>query len=182
MYKLCLIKSVSLTVIVLWKCLFVISQNTVRGELYSVHYIYFRTCQNQTKWTASQTEGDIQCIQSRLVHPENTDYPVSTVLYFWDSFFCISCLFFISLNCFFSNDIFFLCWLHCFIVLFFFPCLIINFFLSFLSITFHEHVANSILYCPTVLYFSSIFLMASTSEAIPFMFLVYWIEDVSLSW
>ena len=36
--------------------------------------------------TASQTEGDIQCIQSRLVHPENTDYPVSTVLYFWDSY------------------------------------------------------------------------------------------------
>ena len=53
--------------------------------------------------TASQTEGDIQCIQSWLVHPEDTDYPVSIVLYFWDSFFCI----FISLNCFFSNDIFF---------------------------------------------------------------------------
>ena len=29
--------------------------------------------------TPSQTEGDIQCIQSRLVHPENTDYPVSIV-------------------------------------------------------------------------------------------------------
>ena len=57
--------------------------------------------------TASQTEGDIHCIQSRLVHPEDTDYPVSIVLYFWDSFFCISCLFFISLNCFFSNNIFF---------------------------------------------------------------------------
>ena len=42
--------------------------------------------------TASQTEGDIQCIQSRLVHPEDTDYPVSIVLYFWDSFFCISLL------------------------------------------------------------------------------------------
>ena len=53
--------------------------------------------------TALQTEGDIQCIQPRLVHPEDTDYPVSIVLYFWDSFFCI----FISLNCFFSNDIFF---------------------------------------------------------------------------
>ena len=36
--------------------------------------------------TASQTEGDIQCIQSWLVHPEDTDYPVSIVLYFWDSF------------------------------------------------------------------------------------------------
>ena len=35
---------------------------------------------------ASQTEGDIQCIQSRLVHPKDTDYPVSIVLYFWDSF------------------------------------------------------------------------------------------------
>ena len=56
--------------------------------------------------TASQTEGDIQCIQSRQVHPEDTDYPVSIVLYFWDSFFCISCLFFISLNC-FSPMIFF---------------------------------------------------------------------------
>ena len=53
--------------------------------------------------TASQTEGDIQGIQSWLVHPEDTDYPVSIVLYFWDSFFCI----FISLNYFFSNDIFF---------------------------------------------------------------------------
>ena len=70
--------------------------------------------------TASQTEGDIQCIQSRLVHPKDTDYPVSIVLYFWDSFSYISCLFFISLNCFFSNSIFFLCWLHCFIALFFF--------------------------------------------------------------
>ena len=56
--------------------------------------------------TASQTEGDIQCIQSWLVHPEDTDYPVSIVLYFWDSFFCISCLFFIPLNCFFSKNIF----------------------------------------------------------------------------
>ena len=37
--------------------------------------------------TASQTEGDIQCIQSyRLVHPENTDYPVSIALHFWDIF------------------------------------------------------------------------------------------------
>ena len=120
--------------------------------------------------TASQTEGDIQCIQSRLVHPENTDYPVSIVLNFWDIFF--SCLFFISLNCFFSNNIFFFCWLialwHCF----FFLCLIINFFLSFLSTTLHEHVAHSILYYLGVLYFSNVFLMASTSEAIPFMFLV----------
>ena len=32
--------------------------------------------------TASQTEGDIQCSQSRLVHNEDTDYPVSIVLYF----------------------------------------------------------------------------------------------------
>ena len=127
--------------------------------------------------TASQTEGDIQCIQSRLVHPKDTDYPVSIVLYFWDSFSYISCLFFISLNCFFSNSIFFLCWLHCFIALFFFY---IYFLLSFLSNTLHEHVANSILYCPRVLYFSSIFLMASTGEAIPFMFLVYWIGDACL--
>ena len=44
-----------------------------------------------------------------------------------------------------------------------------HFFLSFLSTTLLEHVANSILYCPRVLYFSSIFLMASTSEAIPFI-------------
>ena len=122
--------------------------------------------------TASQTEGDIQCIQSWLVHPEDTDYPVFIVLYFWDSFFCISCLFFIPLNCFFSKNIFSLLapFLYCIV---FFLCLIINFFLSFLYITLHEHVANSILYCPRVLYFSSIFLMASTSEAIPFMFLVY---------
>ena len=69
---------------------------------------FFCTNHSRSRFrTASQTEGDIQCIQSRLVHPENTDYPVSTVLYFWDSFFGISCLFFISLNCFFSNDIFF---------------------------------------------------------------------------
>ena len=55
--------------------------------------------------------------------------------------------------------------------LFFFQCLIINFFLSFLSTTLHEHVADSILYYRGVLYFSNVFLMASTSEAIPFMFL-----------
>ena len=36
--------------------------------------------------TASQIEGDIQCIQSRLVCPRDTDYPV---LYFWDSFFSL---------------------------------------------------------------------------------------------
>lgn len=122
--------------------------------------------------TASQTEGDIQGIQSWLVHPGDTDYPVSIVLYFWDSLFCISCLFFISLNCFFFKNIFFsagsIALYYCF-----FLCLIINFFLSSLSTTLHEHVANSILYCPRVLYFFSIFLMASTSEAIPFMFLVY---------
>ena len=122
--------------------------------------------------TASQTEGDIQCIQSWLVHPEDTDYPVSIVLYFWDSFFCISCLFFIPLNCFFSKNIFSLLAPLLYSIVFFL-CLIINFFLSFLYITLHEHVANSILYCPRVLYFSSIFLMASTSEAIPYMFLVY---------
>ena len=122
--------------------------------------------------TASQTEGDIQCIQSWLVHPEDTDYPVSIVLYFWDSFFCISCLFIIPLNCFFSKNIFSLLAPLLYSIVFFL-CLIINFFLSFLYITLHEHVANSILYCPRVLYFSSIFLMASTSEAIPFMFLVY---------
>ena len=69
--------------------------------------------------TASQTEGDIQCIQSWLVHPEDTDYPVSIVLYFWDSFSCISCLFFKFLN-YFSLRIFFSLLLHCFIVLFFF--------------------------------------------------------------
>ena len=45
-------------------------------------------------------------MHSRLVHPEDTDYPVSIVLYSWDSFFCISCLFFISLNCFLSKNIF----------------------------------------------------------------------------
>ena len=122
--------------------------------------------------TASQTEGDIQCIQSWLVHPEDTDYPVSIVLYFWDSFSCISCLFFIFLNC-FSPRIFFSLLAPLLYSIVFFLCLIINFFLSFLYLTLHEHVANSILYCPRVLYFSSIFLMASTSEAIPFMFLVY---------
>ena len=121
--------------------------------------------------TASQTEGDIQCIQSRLVHPENTDYPVSIVLYFWDIFF--SCLFFISLNCFFSNNIFFSAGSLLYGIVFFFLCLIINFFLSFLSTTLHEHVADSILYYLGVLYFSNVFLMASTSEAIPFMFLVW---------
>ena len=131
--------------------------------------------------TASQTEGVIQCIQSWLVHPEDTDYPVSIVLYFWDSFFCISCLFIIPLNCFFSKNIFSLLAPLLYYSIVFFLCLIINFFLSFLCITLHEHVANSILYCPRVLYFSSIFLMASTSEAIPFMFLVYWIGDVCLS-
>ena len=57
--------------------------------------------------TASQTEGDIQCIQSRLVHPEDTDYPVSIALYFWDSFFLYLLFIFISLNFFFSNYIFF---------------------------------------------------------------------------
>ena len=82
--------------------------------------------------TASQTEGDIQCIQSRLVHPENTDYPVSIVLNFWDIFF--SCLFFISLNCFFSNNIFFLL-AHCFMVLFFFSMFNHQFF-SFLSVNY----------------------------------------------
>ena len=85
--------------------------------------------------TAWQTEGDIQCIQSWLVHPEGTDYPVSIFLYFWDSFFCISCLFFISLNCFFSKNIFFsagsiaLC--YCFFPTFnhqFFSFLSINYF------------------------------------------------------
>ena len=115
--------------------------------------------------TASQTEGDIQCIQSWLVHPEDTDYPVSIVLYFWDSFSCISCLFFTFLNCFSL-----LAPLLYSIV--FFLCLIINFFISFLSNTLHEHVPNSILYCPKVFYFSNNILKASTSEAIPFMFLV----------
>ena len=37
--------------------------------------------------TPSQTEGDIQCIQSRLVNPENTDYPVSIV--FLEHFFLL---------------------------------------------------------------------------------------------
>ena len=37
--------------------------------------------------TASQTEGNIQYIQSWLVHPEDTNYPVSIFLgFFWDSF------------------------------------------------------------------------------------------------
>ena len=57
--------------------------------------------------TASQTEGDIQGIQSWLVHPEDTDYPVSIVLYFWDSFSCISCLFFHIPKLLFSKNIFF---------------------------------------------------------------------------
>ena len=117
--------------------------------------------------TASQTEGDIQCIQSRLVHPENTDYPVSIV--FLGHFFL---LFIFHIPKLFFLQYFFFCWLialwHCF----FFLCLIINFFLSFLSTTLHEHVANIILYYLGVLYFSNVFLMASTSEAIPFMFLV----------
>ena len=62
----------------------------------------------------------------------------------------------------------------------FFLCSIINFFLSFLSTTLHEHVANSILYCLRLLYFSSIFLMASTGEAVPSMFLVCWTGDECL--
>ena len=122
--------------------------------------------------TASQIEGDIQCIQSWLVHPEDTDYPVSIVLYFWDSFSCISCLFFIFLNC-FSPIIFFSLLAPLLYSIVFFSMFNHQFFLSFLSTTLLEHVANSILYCPRVLYFSSIFLMASTSEAIPFMFLMY---------
>ena len=122
--------------------------------------------------TASQTEGDIQGIQSWLVHPEDTDYPVSIVLYFWDSFSCISCLFFIFLNC-FSPIIFFSLLAPLLYSIVFFSMFNHQFFLSFLSTTLLEHVANSILYCPRVLYFSSIFLMASTSEAIPFMFLMY---------
>ena len=122
--------------------------------------------------TASQTEGDIQGIQSWLVHPEDTDYPVSIVLYFWDSFSCISCLFFIFLNC-FSPIIFFSLLAPLLYSIVFFSMFNHQFFLSFLSTTLLEHVANSILYCPRVLYFSSFFLMASTSEAIPFMFLMY---------
>ena len=122
--------------------------------------------------TASQIEGEIQCIQSWLVHPEDTDYPVSIVLYFWDSFSCISCLFFIFLNC-FSPIIFFSLLAPLLYSIVFFSMFNHQFFLSFLSTTLLEHVANSILYCPRVLYFSSIFLMASTSEAIPFMFLMY---------
>ena len=70
--------------------------------------------------TASQTEGDIQCIQSWLVHPEDTDYPVSIVLYFWDSFFLYFLFIFHIPKLFFLQEYFFLCWLHCFIVLFFF--------------------------------------------------------------
>ena len=53
--------------------------------------------------TASQREGDIQCIQSRLVCPRDTDYPV---LYFWDSFFQYF-LFIFHIPKFFSNNIFF---------------------------------------------------------------------------
>ena len=37
--------------------------------------------------TASQTEGDIQGIQSWLVQPEDTDYPVSIVFVFLGQFF-----------------------------------------------------------------------------------------------
>ena len=80
--------------------------------------------------TASQTEGDIQCIQSWLVHPEDTDYPVSIVLYCWDSFSCISCLFFIFQNC-FSPRIFFSLLAPLLYSIVFFLCLIINFFFPF---------------------------------------------------
>ena len=80
--------------------------------------------------TASQIEGEIQCIQSWLVHPEDTDYPVSIVLYFWDSFSCISCLFFIFLNC-FSPRIFFSLLAPLLYSIVFFLCLIINFFFPF---------------------------------------------------
>ena len=87
---------------------------------------------------------------------EDTDYPVSIVLYFWDIFWCISWLFFISLNC-FSPIIFFSLLAPLVYSIVFFLCLIINFFLSFLSTTLHELVANSILWLPRVLYFSSFF-------------------------
>ena len=82
--------------------------------------------------TASQTEGDIQCIQPRLVHPEDTDYPVSIVLYFWDSFFCI----FISLNCFFSPMIFFSLLAPLLYSIVFFPMFNHQFF-SFLSVKYY---------------------------------------------
>ena len=130
--------------------------------------------------TASQTEGDIQCIQSWLVHPEDTDYPVSIVLYFWDSLFCISCLFFIFLNC-FSPRIFFSLLAPLLYSIVFFSMFNHQFFLSFLSTTLLEYVANSILYYHRVLYLSGIFLMTSTSEAIPFIFLMYRIGDMCLS-
>ena len=111
--------------------------------------------------TPSQTEGDIQCSQSRLVHHEDTDYPVSIVLYFWDSFFFMSCLFFISLNCFFSKGIFFsadsIALKYCSFPLF------NHLSFSFLSNTLHEHVVNGIPHRPKVLYFSSIFLEGSHS-------------------
>ena len=57
---------------------------------------------------------------------------------------------------FFSNNIFSLLAPLVYSIVFFL-CLIINFFLSFLSTTLHELVANSILWLPRVLYFSSFF-------------------------
>ena len=69
--------------------------------------------------TASQTEGDIQGIQSWLVHPEDTDYPVSIVLYFWDSLFLYFLFIFHIPKLFFLQEYFFLCWLYCFLMLFF---------------------------------------------------------------
>ena len=69
--------------------------------------------------TASQTEGDIQCSQSRLVHHEDTDYPVSIVLYFLGQFFLYVLFIFHIPELFFLQGNFFLCLLHCFIVLFF---------------------------------------------------------------
>ena len=113
--------------------------------------------------TASQTEADIQCIKSRLVHPEDTDYLVSIVCIFGTVFFCISCLFFIII---FSLLAPFLC------SIVFFLRLIINFFFPFCQILYMDMLQS--VFCSVLEYYiSSIFLMASTSKAIPLMFIVY---------
>ena len=119
--------------------------------------------------TPSQTEGDIQGIQSWLVQLEDTDYPVSIVFVFLGQFFLY--LLFI----FHIPKLFFLQW---YIFSLLAPLLYSIFFSMF------NHQFSSFLsvkyFTWRVFYFSSIFLMASTSEAIPFMFLVYWIGDLSL--
>ena len=67
--------------------------------------------------TASQTEGDSQCIQSWLVHPEDTDYPLFCIV---GTVFPVFPVYFSYSKIAFLQEYFFLCWLHCFIALFFF--------------------------------------------------------------